>query len=97
MSVTDLIIRVCGMACGVALMLWGIVSLILHATNRNRPTESLVWRRVVRREQEDQDEIVTLECGHIVRIVNLHRPSFPCAMCQRQIEELKRIHALEGK
>jgi hypothetical protein len=85
---------------GIALLavcvLWWPILFLLRS-KRNPQSEAWIWRCVVRREQEDQDEIVTLECGHIVRIVNLHRPSFPCAMCQGQIEELKRIHALEGR
>ena len=85
-----------GIALLAVIAFWWPVLFLLRS-KRNSQSEALVWRRVVRREQDDQDEILTLECGHIVRIVNLHQPSFPCSMCQGQIEELKRLHALEGR
>ncbi len=45
------------------------------------------YRRVVKREwDEDEIEIVTLECGHRLRLKVQPRDSFPCEACAEKRE-----------
>jgi hypothetical protein len=56
-----------------------------------------VLRKVVDSQIEGMDQILTLECGHVVRLVINPIAVLPCEMCQGQVDELKRMSRLVPK
>jgi hypothetical protein len=51
------------------------------------PSKFAPYRRAIRREQDEDEEIVTLDCGHQI-ILRRHRiDTFPCEECRDKLND----------
>lgn len=51
---------------------------------RTLAAPTLIYRQIVSREPCEDGEVVHLECGHSLHLVNHKRASWPCPMCAEE-------------